>query len=568
MDSRLIKKPKALPKPQLLLKDYLLDDMSSCSSNGFKSFPRRQCCTSTVRFFVDPDHGSKRRRKFLPDFDKIRAAPRKSPAKSPAIAALRRIISAVKRLPFAADGPKESKDLRRSMFLPRNLSRKIFERGSFWKRKSSSGREEVGRLKSFDQLMKEDSQPSDVPDSFTAATAGDGGNECSSGNVVTTTTTTCEVNLDLPNDAVGLVENGDVSTDSTTSSNASSTATDGNTENKQWSVSEDKEQFSPVSVLDCPFDDDDEVSSPYRHRLDCTDGTQKKIEKKMKRFGCLEQLEPVSLAKQFECPTKKTVPEIEGEQLDVEEDENRAEQKALNLLNEMANSLLSSPGIKMKAEKLLLDFFNEKIINEEQRNTHSQNPCRGSSFAEEILDEAENWVYERKPRELFLGWEVPRNRSSYVKDMENSDRWKSFDRENDEVVLELEAECTICGRSGHDATICFRVKTCPHCNRTGHDPRRCLKVVGYPVGWSVKSPAALSTDAFPAGQGQSIGAPLSTTGNDRRLPSASAKAHATHIVGINYFGPDHVGLGLADSPIQFGSYGANSVPAYTGLSPD
>lgn len=45
-------------------------------------------------------------------------------------------------------------------------------------------------------------------------------------------------------------------------------------EQKQWS-SEEKEQFSPVSVLDCPFDDEeeeDEVSSPFQHRLDRMEG--------------------------------------------------------------------------------------------------------------------------------------------------------------------------------------------------------------------------------------------------------------------------------------------------------
>ncbi|KAG6437592.1 hypothetical protein SASPL_102511 [Salvia splendens] len=45
MDDRLI---KSIRTP-LLLKDHLLEDMSSCSSNGFKSFPRRQCCTA-LRF--------------------------------------------------------------------------------------------------------------------------------------------------------------------------------------------------------------------------------------------------------------------------------------------------------------------------------------------------------------------------------------------------------------------------------------------------------------------------------------------------------------------------------------
>lgn len=32
----------------------------------------------------------------------------------------------------------------------------------------------------------------------------------------------------------------------------------------QWPIVE-KEQFSPVSVLDCPFEDDEEVSSPFQH---------------------------------------------------------------------------------------------------------------------------------------------------------------------------------------------------------------------------------------------------------------------------------------------------------------
>ncbi|KAG6411160.1 hypothetical protein SASPL_129235 [Salvia splendens] len=55
MDDQLIKPIRA----PLLLKDHLLEDMSSCSSNGFKSFPRRQCCT-TLRF--------RRRQKARADF--------------------------------------------------------------------------------------------------------------------------------------------------------------------------------------------------------------------------------------------------------------------------------------------------------------------------------------------------------------------------------------------------------------------------------------------------------------------------------------------------------------------
>lgn len=36
---------------------------------------------------------------------------------------------------------------------------------------------------------------------------------------------------------------------------------------KQWGSDQEKEQLSPVSILDCPFEDDDEVSSPFQHRL-------------------------------------------------------------------------------------------------------------------------------------------------------------------------------------------------------------------------------------------------------------------------------------------------------------
>lgn len=48
---------------------------------------------------------------------------------------------------------------------------------------------------------------------------------------------------------------------------------------KQWSSDQEKEQFSPVSVLDCLFDDDDdEVSSPFQHRLARMEGITRNVE--------------------------------------------------------------------------------------------------------------------------------------------------------------------------------------------------------------------------------------------------------------------------------------------------
>ncbi|CAA0834368.1 Unknown protein [Striga hermonthica] len=127
-------------------------------------------------------------------------------------------------------------------------------------------------------------------------------------------------------------------------------------------------------------------------------------------------------------------------------------------------------------------------------------------------------------------------------------------------------QCLLCGRSGHEAPNCFRVKPCPHCHRTGHDPRRCFEVVGYPAGWTGKS-------SSPAGQGRSSGSSPSSAGTDRGLlPSNSAKSHATALVRANSVGsgldgPSNIGSNIGPS-LQFGTYNANHVPAGTGLSPE
>ncbi|KAG8382300.1 hypothetical protein BUALT_Bualt05G0062500 [Buddleja alternifolia] len=461
MDSKLIK-PKPLPKA-LLLKDYLLDDMSSCSSNGFKSLPRRQCCT-TVRFLIEIDLKNKQQhKKYSNNFNKTPPPLLKNPSKKSTTSVFRTVINAVKRLPFAAvSSPEKSKH--KKAILPRNLSKKILKKTSFWKRKS--GLKEIQRWKSFDELLKENPQRLDHSNSSMTTSVFTASEECSSGN------SSSEVNLNLPeagNDAVDVpgkvvsssyrvgVTNGDVPTDSTTSSDSTKSCT-----KKQWSaVNEEKEQFSPVSVLDCPFDDDqDEVSSsssPFQHRLARMEGTKKKLMKKIKRFECLAELEPVNLAKRFSprdsnnksngspLPNSsastdekfKSDIEVEEEE-DDEHEENRAEQKALDLLHHIEDTL-PSYGIRLKADKLLMDFFKEKIIG---RKVHFEEQRDGYSFDEEILEEAENWINERKIRELFLQWEVPSNRKVYVKDMEKGGEWKksSLDQENREVAVELETK--------------------------------------------------------------------------------------------------------------------------------
>lgn len=170
--------------------------------------------------------------------------------------------------------------------------------------------------------------------------------------------------------------------------------------------------------------------------------------KKIQRFECLAKLEPTNLAKRF-APQPDSDNESSGSPLphsstpindkfisDAEEEqdedvENGAEQKALELLHQMKASS-PSYSLKLKTNMLLLDFFKERIADE---NSEKQ-----SSFDKEVLQEAEDWINGRTPGGLFVEWEVEKNRQVYLKDMEKGGEWKTLDQENQEVAFELESE--------------------------------------------------------------------------------------------------------------------------------
>ena len=118
----------------LLLKDYLLDDQSSCSSNGFKSFPRRRCCT-TVRLLLEIDLKTKQQQQPTQLFKRS-----KSKAASTAISALQKasvaVMKAVKLLPFPSPNStvrSPSPSRTRKGLLPRSLSRKLCKK-NFWRK--------------------------------------------------------------------------------------------------------------------------------------------------------------------------------------------------------------------------------------------------------------------------------------------------------------------------------------------------------------------------------------------------------------------------------------------------
>lgn len=172
-----LRKTLSLDKKPLMLKDYLIrDDLSSCSSSGFKAFPRRHCCT-TVSFLIEAD--IKKSRDNYSSISK-RLLKRSRRSKQPeyfttTTSALQRaseaVLNAVKRLPFPSiksssppttTSSLQSNSWRKGHYLSKSFSRKFFKR-SFWRRanKEDNDDDESKRWRLFREFLEEKNEPSD-----------------------------------------------------------------------------------------------------------------------------------------------------------------------------------------------------------------------------------------------------------------------------------------------------------------------------------------------------------------------------------------------------------------------
>lgn len=444
-------KTLSMERKPLMLKDYLKDDLSSCSSSGFKSFPRRQCCT-TVRFLLEIDLKAK-------DYNNTKQLLQRSRSKvaaSKTISVLQRasgaLRNAVKLILFpSAKSPSssvqqtQSQRSKKGLALPRSLSRKLLKR-SFW-RKANEKEGTIKRCKVFREYLEEQHQPSDqittslTPErasTCTTSSKSESNNSwaendftadvlySSSGNSESSSENdSVEIKKNLPSpdkEPVGGNTLGvPVGEDSDTSSEEN---------RKDWRREEEKEQFSPVSVLDCPFEDEKYINSPpFEHRLAGMEvlraGTKQKLMQKLRRFASLAQLEPIDLEKRiasFQLDDKF----LESPSTESFEDETA--KQVQELLKLMKSTSPSNRYNMCKAENLLSDFFREKLAENKAKT------------GRDLLREAEDWI-NGQPQELLQGWEVKDGRKAYVNDMEKNGRWSDVnEEEKQEVGLALELE--------------------------------------------------------------------------------------------------------------------------------
>lgn len=157
-----------------MLKDYLGDDLSSCSSNGFRSFPRRQCCAA-VRGIIEKEvirngrNNNTKKRMLVKNRSISSTLQRASMA----------VINAVKLLPFNSPAKNAVDSGEGKRFLPRSFSKKLFRRSFFWKKERSNNvvvvrkkkkddhDDEIERWISSGVVGKEKYQPSDLSNDTT-----------------------------------------------------------------------------------------------------------------------------------------------------------------------------------------------------------------------------------------------------------------------------------------------------------------------------------------------------------------------------------------------------------------
>ncbi|CAH9115573.1 unnamed protein product [Cuscuta epithymum] len=421
-------KPKlAKPMTPFLLKDYLGDEMSSCSSNGFRSYPRRECST-TVRFLLEADL------KDAPARDPVseappargRAAANKAP-KARVFSALQRaskkVIKAVRTLQIASSpaAVKSEKQSEPKKEIPTaNFPRKLLKRNLNIK---LTDRSEMERWKVYDQLMENMCKPSDSNSSTSNSWCDS--DFMASGSLLQSSSCDSEVSSRVGHNDVVAAK---TSLAEKAVSNESVGVTNAYPPTKQlWSITTcnvEKEQSSPISTLDCPFEDEDDVS--FQDKLNIGPETLRKLMKKIKRFESLTQIEVPLKAESPLCNSLSFTP-YNFRDIGCE-DHSQVELKAALLLQQLNhNRRLSSCSLKLNVTErfLLLDFFRDGII--EDRLPVSQ-----------LIKEAEDWINGESHRYLHE-WEVEKNRKRYIEDMENEWELKRIvDEENGGLAMELE----------------------------------------------------------------------------------------------------------------------------------
>nr|GEX30992.1 hypothetical protein [Tanacetum cinerariifolium] len=196
--------------------------------------------------------------------------------------------------------------------------------------------------------------------------------------------------------------------------------------------SEKKEQFSPVSVMDFPYDNDndndeeDEVTSPFQPSHLDIEGSKPNLMPQVHRIKSLAKIKPVRLEDRI------TLSESRAHDQQEFSEENQTEKKVAALLQLLKATIVPADHDLFDStmtESVLISYFTEQVID-----------GNVSNYA--VLQEAKDWL-NGQTKETF---ESENYKQAYIKDMEKGASWRNYNQQvgKEEVGLELENEVLAC----------------------------------------------------------------------------------------------------------------------------
>ncbi|RRT82340.1 hypothetical protein B296_00018726 [Ensete ventricosum] len=459
-----------------MLKDYLeLEWNSESSGAGFRCVPRRANDDATVGYLLEADLRGGGGRK-LPRTRSMSA-----------LTKISAVFNAVRLLPFAA-AASSSPDPGRSRqegSPSRSFSERL--RGSFWRRKGKEGEEnrakvrDIVRLRSFEEETGDDRASFDFPSPVVSSCSSFSESDSFGSGFLPSSIASSETADDLAaTDTTGGVKKHSPRTSPSRSTNGlniiaedaeasvadhrrAAKATESQSEESPECHSEEKEQLSPVSVMDFPSEEDeeeeeDDTTSPSFHhslaKLETTPnvdessvgtGTKLQLLQQIRRFECLADLDPIDLDRHFaSCDDRSeatdcvALSDVDEEEEEEEEDvRGLREKKAWGLLGELKTDCHVGPGTCV--EKVLVDFFIQGLSCSGDdavpgRPSWWRNSILRRVPAEQpMLDTSRDWIEGKGCRDLddYHG-------EATLREMERNGKWRCFEEEEAAVAADVE----------------------------------------------------------------------------------------------------------------------------------
>ncbi|KAL0913335.1 hypothetical protein M5K25_016786 [Dendrobium thyrsiflorum] len=412
----------------LMLKDYL--ELDSCSES-FWWAPLQRAGGTSVRRLLEAELGGG-------GADKGGWRLVRSRSKG----ALTRLSAIIKLLQFSAEeGPVASADAvcggGPPRLLPRSFSKKL--RRSFWKKRDHEKEEKVKvmvkdivRLSSFDEETVERRSPVV--------------SRCGSSSGFLFSTATSELFVDGKESMPPIsprTEKG-VFVGPGEESRRPSTGCQEPEEicgkvGMDCPFEEEKEQLSPVSVMDFPYQDEDEdeavveqpsaISPSFEQSIINIERTKNQLLQMIRRFETLANLEPVDLDHSFACTEASAQTTVHVETDEEEEgNENEARRRRRRTASALLRQITDNYSLPACGEELLFDFFVDGLSFDEDCRRGTKRGCAGN---EDLLRLASDWV-------AGGGSVAEKDGGVAVREMERCGKgWNCFDEEEEIVAVEM-----------------------------------------------------------------------------------------------------------------------------------